>query len=193
MALKLIAPPAAEPVSLDEAKLQCRIDQTVEDTLLAAWIAAAREAAEHMTQRAFITQTWEVALDAFPAALDEPAISLPRPPVIAVVSVKYDDTDGAEQTLDPAAYLLDSYREPARLLLAEGAAWPATNGERNSVRIRYTAGYGDAASDVPQGIRSWMLVRVASLYKHREEVAGGTLSPLAYTDRLLDAYRVWSM
>lgn len=45
---------------------------------------------------------------------------------------------------------------------------------------------------VPEGLKSWMLVRLDSLYAHRGAVAivDGKLEPLPYVDRLLDPYRV---
>jgi hypothetical protein len=38
MSLRLITPPAANPVTLDEAKAQCRVDDTASDTLLTTFV-----------------------------------------------------------------------------------------------------------------------------------------------------------
>ena len=46
---------------------------------------------------------------------------------------------------------------------------------------------------VPEGIRSWMKVRMTSLYEYRGDVVipeRGKVEPLAYVDRLLDPYKV---
>ena len=51
MSLTLITPAAAEPITLAEARAQCRIDGTDEDALLTIAIAAARSRAEHETGR----------------------------------------------------------------------------------------------------------------------------------------------
>jgi len=61
------------------------------------------------------------------------------------------------------------------------------------VRIRFAAGYGAAGSAVPQPIRAWILVRVASLYAQREAfMIGAWVSeiPGRFTDSLLDPYRI---
>jgi len=187
MALKLITPPAAEPISLAEAKAHLRVDTTDEDALITALISAAREHAEHVTHRAFITQTWELAVDAFPAA----EILLPRPRLISVVSVKYDDAAEVEQTMDAADYALDTYSEPGWLLPAYGSTWPATLDAANAVRVRYTAGYGATASAVPQGLKAWMLLRVGNLYRNREELVDGRQVQPSFVDRLLDPYVVY--
>lgn len=46
---------------------------------------------------------------------------------------------------------------------------------------------------VPEGIRSWMKLRIGSLYENREEIAlgiRGAVADLPYVDRMLDRYRV---
>lgn len=189
MSLKLITAPAAEPVTLAEAKLHLRIDVTDEDSYVTALIQAAREHAEHITERALVTQTWELALDAFPAR----EIKLPRPPLISIVSVTYDDAAGAAQVLSPTLYTPDLYSTPGWLLPAYGTSWPATIAQANAVRVRYVAGYGAAAA-VPQGIKNWMLLLLGQLYAERGMIgAPGVIGSLPYVDRLLDAYRVWDL
>lgn len=188
MALKLITAPTEEPVSLAEATLHLRVDHSADDTLITALIAAARDFAEHQTGRAFCTQVWELALDAFPADV----FKLPRAPLASVTSIKYDDTAGVEQTLAPSAYYVDTHSVPGEVVPAYGTEWPAALDAANAVRVRYVAGYGAAAA-VPAGIKQWMLVRIGTLYQRREEVAAGGVQPLPYVDRLLDPYRVWSV
>ena len=77
MGLQLVTPPAAEPVSLSEAKEHSRITGTDEDDLITTFIEAAREYCEEYQNRAYITQTWDLSLDEFP---DSP-YSLPKPPL----------------------------------------------------------------------------------------------------------------
>jgi hypothetical protein len=85
MALKIKTAPAIEPLSLDEAKLHLRIDSDDEDTYITSLIKAARCYAEQvLASRSFITQTWELWLDAFP---DKDFIELPMPPLQAAPSV----------------------------------------------------------------------------------------------------------
>lgn len=187
MSLRLITPPTLEPVTLPEAKLHLRVNGAAEDALITALITAARQHAEHITERAFMTQTWELALDAFPSA----EIRLPKPALLSIVSVKYDDAAGAEQTLAPSAYTTDIHAQPGWLLPAANVSWPTTADAANAVRIRYTAGYGATAADVPSGIKSWMLLRIGALYRNREELADGRLAVPTFVDRLLDPYRIW--
>ena len=186
MGLKLITPPAAEPVLLADAKLHLRVDGTDEDTLITALIQAAREACEHELGRVLITQTWEMVLDAFPAG-----IRLPYPPCQSVVSVKYIDADGTLQTLSAPSYQLDSHSEPAWLVPAYGYTWPSTREEPNAVRVQFVAGFGDAGTDVPEVLRAWMLLQIGHWYANREAAGDARMEKTPYVERLLDRYRVY--
>lgn len=193
---------------------------TTKDPQLRRLIADARRRAEAITRRAFITQSWKLVLDRFPApamnissanwygpqwgvgpgplsALAPEGrtgyeIYLPNPPLITVDSITYVDSDGATQTLSPTLYAVDQ-SEPARLTPAYGQTWPATRNQASAVSIIYTCGYGAAGSAVPEGIRDWILMRVGSLYEFREEVAimgRQRIDPLPFVDGLLDDFRV---
>src|SRR4051794_11419297 len=98
MRYKVVTPVEIEPVSLAEARLQCKVDDDDDshDAALTSLITAARENAEHHTGRALAVQTLEMALDAFPAC---GGFGLPMLPVASVASIKYTDAAGAEQTL----------------------------------------------------------------------------------------------
>lgn len=188
MTYKVVIAPSEEPIALADAKWHCRADGTADDALLAALIVAARESAEHETGRALCTQTRELVLDAFPEAF-----VLRGAPIQSLTSLKYLDTDGVEQTLDPQDTLLDKDSEPGYLLPAYGKAWPASYPVPNAVRVRYTCGYG-AASAVPQAIKQWMLLAVGAMYAQRETfIEGRIVAPLPdrFWHRLLDPYRLY--
>lgn len=185
----VITAPAAEPISLTEAKLQCRVDHSTDDALLGILIKAAREQAENELGRALITQTRELILDEFP----EEVCVLRGAPVQSLTSVKYLDTAGIEQTMDGADTLLDKDSSPGYLYPAYGTVWPATYAVPNAVRVRFACGYGAAGSSVPESIRHWMLIAIATWYAHRESIqAGQAISlPDRFWHRLLDPYRIY--
>lgn len=185
MGLMLHAAPSVEPISLIEAKAHLRVDHSTDDTLITASIVAARAAAENFCQRALITQQWKKTLDFFPCG-----ITLPMPPVQSVVSLKYYDTNGVQQTLDSLTYTLDVMNEPGRLVPAYGLTWPATRDIPNTVEVIYKAGYGDAAVNVPGPIKAWILLKIAELYEYREASAERAAVPHEFVDHLLWPYRV---
>lgn len=59
MGLALVLAPTSEPVTLAEARDQCRITGSDSDALLARFLLDARQYAEGYTRRVFMTQTWD--------------------------------------------------------------------------------------------------------------------------------------
>lgn len=171
MALKLITAPTSEPISLTEAKSHLRIDTTDDDTLITSLIVAAREYAQGFQNRAFVTQTYELWLDAWPEY-----IQIPRPPLQSITSIKYYGTDNIEYTMAPADYFADSKSEPGRVVLAYGKSWPSTTlRPANGIVVTFVAGYGAAAS-VPQQVKQAMLLLVSWWYENREAATTGKVS-----------------
>lgn len=186
MSLRLIAPPTALPVSLADAKQHLRVEHDADDALITLMLQAAARTAEQRLNRALMTQTWDLVLDAFPVA----EIRLPRPLVQTVDELVYVDTEGAEQTMVASAYVLDPDLTPGWVLPALNTTWPATRDQSNAVRVRFTSGYGSDPSDLPEGVRLWILMHVAAAYRNREAFATGVSVnelPNRYVDGLLDA------
>lgn len=179
MSLKRITPPAGLAVSIESARASARVDGTALDAQLEQAIRKYTEEAEHLTNRSVVTQTWRVTLNGFPAS-----VRLDMPPIVSVQSVKFYDTASEQQTLDPQDYFVDSASEPGEVLPAPGKAWPATAIRKNAVEIQYTAGYGADHTNVPDGIKGYILARVA------EEFLG--LPRSEHVDRNLDRYKVYA-
>lgn len=194
-----IAAPSTEPVTLNEARLQVRLaagDPTTEDSLIEQiCIPAARRHAEAYTGRSFITQQWRLVLDGFPACIE-----LERGDVQQIDSLIYRDMAGVTRTVTWAAasngvqrssddtLVADLTGGTARITPAFGCVWPINMPEIGSVAVSYTAGYGAAAA-VPQGLKQWILLRVARMYANREEPVDGEASA-SQLDGLLDPYCV---
>jgi len=188
VSLQLVTPPVGEPVSLAEAKLHLRVDVDDDDALINSIITAARQAAETVTGRQLMTARWKLVLDAFPCH----AILLAKCPVQSIVNIQYLDMNGCSQMMPAADYVVDTAYEPARITPVFGKTWPSTLPQIGAVSVTFDAGYGSASS-VPEGIKSWIKLRVGSLYAHREEMSilmRGRIDPLPFVDGLLDPYRV---
>jgi uncharacterized phiE125 gp8 family phage protein len=205
MPLVQTSAPSIEPVTLSDAKLHLRVIDTAEDTLITLLIGAARRYAEMYCNRSFVTQGWRLTLDAFPGpslmgvpygrpyTVPAHAVQLERTPVLGVSAITYQDMGGTWQTMSASDYVVDATGPIGRITPVFGKIWPVTLPQIAAVRIDYTAGYGPAATDVPEGIRQWLLLRIGTLYENREEVAAmnrGSITPLPFVDQLLDPYRV---
>ena len=187
MALVMTAAPAAEPISVAEAKAHLRVDADDEDTLIASLIVAGRTLIERNLGLALVTQGWSYFLDHWP---ERGCISLPLTPVQAVSAVTVHDEDGGATVLDASSYAVDVLSAPARLTLTSATPSVVTR-PFNAFEVAFTAGYGDAATDVPQPIRQAVLLLVAHWFEHREPVAFGA-SPQqvpAIVAGLLQPYR----
>ena len=183
----LVTPPVGEPVTLEELQAHLRIDGSDEDTLLAVYAQAARQAVEEETWRAILPQTWDLFLDGWP---EEGLIELPKPPLQSVTSITYRDSENVTATLAASVYEVDVASEPGRVTLAYGQSWPtATLAASHAIRVRFVAGYADAAS-VPATLRMAVLLQAGESYLQREAVTEKALATTPAVDRLLRLYRV---
>ena len=164
MERKLIKPSEELAVMLDEARLAARADGTTMDIEISRAVRALTTEVEHITQRAVVAQEWRLTLECFPQE-----IRLPRPPLLSVISIRYYDVDGVLQTLPPAAYAVDADCEPARIEPVPGIAWPATMKRRNAVQVQFRCGYGPDDGAVPDGIKFYILGRLAEQFAPGKE------------------------
>jgi uncharacterized phiE125 gp8 family phage protein len=161
------------------------------DPMIGRFITTARQMAEQHLKRYLITQTVDAYFDDF---VSNRTIYLP--PLASVTSIKYIDTDGVEQTLSASNYLVDAISRPAQIEEAYGMSWPSVRSQRNAVVVRFVAGYGDAATDVPACIKDWMLFHINTMWETRTQFtistgrAALTQIPNDYIDAMLDPERV---
>lgn len=181
MSARLVTPPVGLPVPLAAAISKARADGADMEAEVELEVRGIAGQVEHEIGRALIEQTWAVTLTGFP-----PSIKLPMAaPLIAVVSVKFVDTDGQLKTLDPQDYFVDSVSEPAYVMPAPGRSWPATAVRANAVEVQYRCGYGTDHTAVPPAIQSYILGRLELLHLPTGSKSGEFLSGL------LDSHRVY--
>ena len=192
MALRRTTDATTELMTTEQAKLHLKEDlvDADNDTYIDGLVKAARQWMELHTNRAFVTQTWTLSLDAWP---DSGIFSLTPVPVISVTSVKYYDTDGVQQTLVSGTdYQVDVASEPARVALEPTATWPPIETDRlNAVEVIFVAGYGAAAANVEVPLIHVNKLILAHLYAHPESVSEGKLTEVPQgSEALLWPYRL---
>ena len=180
-----VTAPVCEPVSMAEAKLHARIDESADNQTVTALISAARQLAERFTNRVFITQTWKLFLDEAPCSS---VLELPKAPLQSVTHVKgYDDADTAT-TLAASNYFVDANSKPGRVVLRTSGNWPVITRVANGFEVQFICGYGDAAENVPAEIRQAILLIIAHLYEHRGDAS---VDMPAMADVLLTPHKLW--
>jgi len=157
MKYKIITDVATEPVTLAEARLQCKVDSdnTAFDSLLTSLITAAREYGEHFTGRGFAPQTLEVAIDEFPDDEDD-SIELPLSPVASITHIKYTDVNGTEQTVSSGDYALSLYGDARSVAPTYAKYWSVAREIPDAVRIRYVTGY----TTLPKAAKQALLIHI---------------------------------
>lgn len=194
MGITLIATTGTEPVTLAEIKEVCGVDAdiTAHDTLLPRLAKAARRECEHLLDRTIVAATYELIIDAFP---EEVAIQLAWPHVTGITSLQYMDENEVLQTMSSSLYTLDSKgKMPGWVLPAYGTEWPTTLNTANAVRVTFTTRWTEGGNDaIPEDVKNWILMRTATAYKFREQVASGSVAelPRGFGDGLLDRWRVY--
>ncbi len=169
-------PPAAEPVSVSEAKAHLRVDISDDDSYIGTLITAAREWCEQYLDRTLINTQWTMRLDSFPYEIE-----LPRPPIATsgtttAVSLTYTLGDDSTATLSTTAYRVDRSSTPGVVRQLRAGTWPANLDDYNAVAVTWWAGYGASGTSVPAAIRHAILMLVGHWYESRSSVLTGSIS-----------------
>ena len=183
--LRVVAYATEEQISLEQAQQHLRLDlygsppSHPDDALIqGVYLPAARAYCEVISGRAFVPQTYELGLGAFPrcfVAYSRSGIAFPIGPVTSVLSIAYVDMAGVEQTMAGSDYTVDVYTEPGYCYPIANAYWPDTLDVPNAVRVRFQAGY-DLPSASPQDnpfppqYRAAVLLMLAHYYENRSQV-----------------------
>ncbi|MDI7861266.1 head-tail connector protein [Rhizobiaceae bacterium n13] len=184
MTYATIRPPLAEPLTLAEAKAHLRLDGSDEDDLLLPLVKAAREHLERLSGLCLMTQALRLYRDDWPA---DGVIQIARGPVQAIESVTVYDTGGEPVAVSLDGHRLDGASHPARLTLNQ---FVNSHAAINGIEIDFVAGFGDAATDVPDMLKRALTMHVAHMFEWRGAVsmAGQPAGVPAGYDRLVTPY-----
>lgn len=180
-----IAGPAAEPLTLAEAKAFLRVDADAEDTLIAALIPVARRFVESHTGRVLMEQTWRLTRDAWPRG---GVFVLPVAPVRQILAATVADAAGNPLAIPEGVLSLSASRAPAVVRVDLSRA-PVPQVAHGGIVLDVLAGYGADASAVPMDLMQAVRLLVAHFFEHRDG-AGDTLALPAAVERLIAPYRL---
>jgi len=167
--MKLVTKPTAEPVTLEEAKSQCKVTFTDDDVELDRLIIAARAQVENITRQRIVRQKWRLYFRNFSDIMEvAPAY------VREVDTIQYIDGDGATQTAATSLYDVDVSGQ--RVIRAYSQVWPAVRYQENAVWIDVWVGmYDETASpvsnlaDIEEPIKQAVLMIVQAMYDGLDE------------------------
>jgi uncharacterized phiE125 gp8 family phage protein len=172
MALKLITPPATDPISLTTMKQHLREVSTDWNIIIQAYMDAAVSYLDGPTGilgQALITQQWELYYDAFPCD----GMQIPLGPLQSVQSVQYIDASGDYVTWPNTNYKVDTVSNPGWVVPIND--WPTAQDTVNAVKVAFTCGFGGATS-IPSAILVAIMQMVAHWFENRETVSVGNIA-----------------
>lgn len=195
-----------QPITLAEAKKQCRLEIPDDDILIASWIDSARLRAEVLLRQTLLATTYNWFMDQFPASANgyynrlvrlmgpnpqwlpngAAILYLPKGPLVSVASVQYYNAQGQYLTVDPSTYFV-STGLGSRVQPLIGFVWPVVRPQIDGVCVQFTAGQATAAT-ITENVKSACRLMVAHWYEHREEVGDTQTFPVPNAvDALLSA------
>jgi uncharacterized phiE125 gp8 family phage protein len=177
----LLTGPAAEPLSLAEAKTHLRVAGTADDDVILVLIRTARDWIERETGLALIDQTWRVTLDAWPAC----GFVVPALRPLKTLSAARVISEGGVST----ALLLADFDVAAAagsIRVRKPQAGPGR--PKAGIELDCVFGFGAAANFVPPALISVMNQLIAFWFENRGDDAAGQNVPETVS-RLLAPFR----
>lgn len=192
--LERVTAPTLEPVTLQEAKDQCRIDTDDYDALLTRLITVARSKIEGRDGIGilFSAQTWKLSLDRMPVE-----IWIPIGPVLSIDSIVYVDEGGTSRTLASSGYQWRKDLFGARIKPPYSGTFPTVRQQYDAVQVTFTAGFPGTEDspptreNIPEALRHAILMLVEHYFDHRDAIVPEAVKELPFgVASILDQYRV---
>jgi len=178
-----------EALPVEDFKAHLRLGRgltgdTVQDAVLEGFLRAALSAVEGRTGKVLLTRdlTWTM-----PDWTGDARQVLPVGPLVSVNELALLDADGGVTVVDPTRFRVErDLHFPALYGRSAGLPQPPADG---SIRVRFTAGFGAAWSDIPADLAQAVMLLAAHYYENREATGlGQGCMPFGVTS-LIERYR----
>ena len=150
-------------LTLAETKAYLKITTNHDDLLITNLIKSVSQSCESHTSLALLSQEWHALYRGFSHNM----LSLPKRPAKKITEIELINYQGKTNvyssefyTFNPENSELLFYMQPLSYLIS----------------IKFSAGFGDLASDIPEEIRLIMCAHVAFLYENRGSIQGFPMS-----------------
>lgn len=204
-------PTYTDLISLATAKSFLRVTHSVDDTLISSFIIAACQVAENYCNSRFLETEYNMSMETwddvyvsnfYSQALSDGSfirrggfvgkstlnqIVMPYPPLISVTHIKYYDSTDSLITWSNTNYSVNVFdNQKGFVEIKDGVTLPTLKDRADAIEIRFKAGYGTSGSDVPEAIKTAILLIIGSMYEKREDSVKRLPNASEY---LLDPYR----
>jgi uncharacterized phiE125 gp8 family phage protein len=183
---QLVTPAAKQPIPNELFDAHMRgLGCCDEGVVTASYLGAAVRAIESHTGLCIITQTWDCLFLNLEWDEVNSALEMPRWPVQDVVEVA-DYAFGVTSVVGGSSYYVDTFSKV-------GKVWPKNRQwqrhPQKGVRVRYRAGFGDNPANVPEDVRTALMMLAGHYYENRLGEATFKLPPAV--TQLLEPYSSW--
>lgn len=188
MSAVLLTAPAAEPLSLADAKAFLRVEHDDDDAIITSLVASARNHVEALTRCGLITQTWRIVLDRWP---ENGRVAPKLGPLRTLIAARVLNEAGISNSLDVASFVVD---RAGGVIAAPCWSLPVPGRATAGIELDVAIGFGDAA-DVPAALLNAIRMLVAHWYENRGLVAiGQTVAMMpASVNAAINSHRVLSL
>jgi len=212
----ITSPTATDLISVATAKNFLRVTHDADDTLIGNLITASMEVAQNYTNTKFLNYTYVLFMESWDdvyvsnsynsylyrdvnLSLDNyggfyskytglSQIVLPFSPLSSVTHLKYYDSSNAEQTWNASNYSVNTFiNQKGFIEVNQGINLPNIYNRADAIEIKFVCGYGASSSDVPEAIKSAILLILGKMYEIREDSVSRLPKASEY---ILDPYRI---
>ena len=172
------------PISLDEVKKHCRIDDDDNDDLIQDYLNSAVELVTARTGLSLVRQSYRLELPQWWCG----CLEVPAVPVRTIGAIKYFDTEGQDVTVSESDYRWYRTKSGAVIELLPSFGCPAVQCDRlDAVRIEFEAGFDDpnetGSGDDPELVmpiraKHVVMLLVSFWYDNRDAVAAQGQAPV---------------
>lgn len=174
----LKTPVSEEQISIDDAKAHLRVENSEDDILIGGYIASARDEADGVCRRRFGSQEWTLYFDGFNN------ITLFDCGVVDSVSVSVRTSDGTWALVSDNDFELIQTL-PSKIRFRDSFSIPEPIDYTEIVSVDVLCG-----EDAPPSVKSWMLLRIGTLYENREADSERRVEPQQFVSNLLDKHKI---
>ena len=193
MKLQLNTAPANPAVSSNLLKTHLGIEQdyTQDDHYINMLILAAAEWLEGLTNRKFITQTWDLYLQEWPTGDDK--ILVPFGGLQGVNSVSYRKAGDSNFTTWSSDNYLISDGDYGAIFPDYGLSWPSdVLVEMYPIKVEFICGYGNTPQSIPNMLQLLIMKVAASAYINREvTITGSIMSIDKQFEEQVSPFKLW--
>jgi len=189
MSAYLLTAPAAEPLSLADAKAFLRVEHSDDDAIITSLVASARNHVEALTRCGLITQTWRIVLDRWP---DNGRVAPRLGPLRSLIAARVFNESNVASPIDVTSFVVD---RAGGAIAAPCWSLPVPGRAIAGIELDVAVGFGDAAADVPAALLNAIRMLVAHWYENRGLVAIGQSVAMmpASVNAAINSYRVPSL